>query len=593
MKYLLLLFLLCSFGRAFAQNETYYDHVYDSVVAASEQKGGIAFFESELKKYPKNETILRSLGALNHQLSNFKETKNYYERALVVNPECAKCYLYIADVYASDKNLAAAYQTLEKGLSMNPKEGVLYLLRGKLRLFEGNEIGGLNDLSKAILYDPNEIAGYMVRADYFLQKGNYFSAKRDFLKAQEIDPKNLNVCNYLAQIYSYENDYPNALSAINKAIEIDSTSTKSLLTRGEVFILMDDPPHAIRDYQRVIRLEPENYHAYYYLAEAYYKQERMDEFCAEISKSIQLIQKEELVDPEFYKYLLAHQQDICDSLRSSYFYQRGIAQFNLGKSQDAIDLYNRGIAKFPNEYMIYSFRGNAHLSLLKNREAISDYQKSLIHIDEVSAELLKSPNFSSMAAKDSLGTVINAFKSSTYISLAFCYFNLEKTDSALTCIDLSIQYQPNMKEYNVVDAQFMRGILLMDKGRYDDAEKAFKIASGLSPEWSICKDYIALSLISRVNSISIHRDKFQIKTLMDLAELHWNLSSKPVKGSPYFDQALDYLQAAIRLNPSDYFAIYLKAYVDRQLGKPLACEGFKQANRMGYPVELNYLKECK
>ncbi len=577
----------------FAQNETYYDHVYDSVVARNEQKGGITFFEVELKKYPKNETILRSLGALNLQLLNFKETKFYYEKALVVNPECAKCYFYIADVYASDKNLSAAYQTLEKGLSINPKEAILYLLRGKLRLYEGNEIGGLNDLSKAILNDPNEIAAYMVRADYFLQKGNYFSAKRDFLKAGEIDPKNLNVYNYLAQIYSNENDYPSALGSVNKAIEIDSISTKSLLTRGEVYMLMNDFPLAIQDYQRVIRLEPENYHVYYYLAEAYYKQERMDDFCREISKSIRLIQQEELFDKEFYTYLLNHEQDICDSLRSSYFYQRGIAEFNLGKPQEAIDLYNRGISKFPNEYMIYSFRGNAYLSQLKNWEAISDYQKSLIHIDEVSAELLKSPNFSSMAAKDSLATVINAFKSSTYISLSFCYFNLEKTDSALTCIDLSIQHQPNMKEYNVADAQFMRGILLMDKGRYDEAGKAFKIAADLSPDWSICKDYIALSLIAKVKSISIYRNKFQIKTLIDLAEVHWNLSSRIVKESPYFNQALDYLQTAIRINPSDYFAIYLEAYVDRQLGRSLACEGFKQANRMGYPVEMIYLKECK
>ncbi|WP_430403392.1 tetratricopeptide repeat protein [Fluviicola sp.] len=579
MKYLLIGFLISCFGTVFAQNETYYNRVFDSVVARNEQKGGIAFFESELKNYPKNEFILRSLGALNLQLGNLKETKFYYEKALVVNPECAKCYFYIADAYASEQNLNAAYQAIEKGLSINSKEPLLYLLRGKFKLYEGNEIGGLNDLSKAILIDPNGIAYYMERGDYFLRKGNYFSAKRDFLKAQEIDPKNLNVYNYLAQIYAYENDYPSALSSINKAIEIDSTSTKSLLTRGEVYLIMEDSPNAIQDYQRVIRLDPENYHAYYYLAEAYYKQERMDDFCKEISKSIQLVQKEEQVDQAFYTYLLTHQQDVCDSLRSSYFYQRGIAQFNLEKPQEAISYYNRGIAKFPNEYMIYSFRGNAQLSLLKNREAISDYQKSLLHIDEVAQELLKSPNYVSVASRDSLGLAINAFKSSTYISLSFCYFNLDKTDSALSCIDLSITHQPNMKEYNVADAQFMRGILLMDKSRYEEAGKAFKLASDLSPEWSICKDYIALSLIAQVKSIPIYRNKFQIKTLIDLAEIHWNFSSKIVKESPYFNQALEYLESAIRINPSDYFAIYLRAYVNRQLGRSSACEDFKRPTK--------------
>ncbi|MNK02236.1 lipoprotein NlpI [compost metagenome] len=590
MKICLLAFLIFSFGSVFAQDETHYNRVFDSVSRNAQQQEGIRYFESELKKYPKNELILRSIGALNLQLGNYSETRTYYNKALALNPSCAKCYFFLAQAFANEDKWDEAYQSIEKGIALDPNNGDLYLLRGKLKMHQGNEIGGLNDLGKAISVDPNAIF-YMERAQYYIRKGNYFSAKNDLLKGQKTDPKNLQVYNLLAQVYTYENDFTNAIASVNKAIELDATDINSILTRGEVYAMKQDYDLAIEDYKRVIALDPENYHGYYYLAETYYKQEKMDDFCIEITRSLRLIEKQG-TDSEFHNYVITRQKDICDSTQSSFYYQRGIAQFNLDKSKEAIEFYNRGIAKFPNEYMIYSFRGNAQLHLLNNREAIADYQNSLEHIDQVTSEIAKSASYSSVQSKDSLELATKAFKSSTYLSLAFCYFNLEQTDSALYCINQSILHKPDLKEYSAVDALFMKGILLLDKNQYEEARKTFTEASELAPDWSVCKDYLALSLIAQVKPAPLTRNKLQIRNLLDLEDLHWTLPYKITKGSGYFDQALEHIAAALRLNPSDYFAVYLRAYVNRQLGIK-ACEDFKLANQLGYPVELNYLKDCR
>lgn len=591
MRLALILLVIITTSRVFAQDEKRYAVVFDSVSRYDKQKEGIAYFESELKKYPNNELLLRSAGALNMQLGNLEETGKYYRKALEVNPDCAKCYFFLAQVKANENDFPGAYASLEKGIAIDSKEGALYFLRGKLKLVQGNEISGLNDLSKAILLDPGNVTYYLERAAYYLQKQNYFSAKTDLLKAQKADPGKLEVYNKLAEVYTYEHDFESALAFINKALAIDSMDVVSIMTRGAVYSSREDENNAVKDFEKATRLDPENYMAHYYLAESYYGLEQMDAFCREISESIRLIEAHQINDPDFYSYALAHQNDVCNNGVSSYYYQRGIAAFNTGDYRKAIDWYDQAIEKFPAEYMTYSFKANAELFLVESRKAITDYQKSLHNLEEVGREMLKNPKYITGVSKDSLETLTQAFEASTNLSLAFCYLNLSNTDSALSCTELSIVNDPGIVDFSGGDAYFMKGVLLLDKGRFSDAEKAFQAAAERSPDWSACEDYMALSLIARVKNQPLTRGSLQIRELKDLGNLHWNLPVKISKGSEYYDQALKHLERALKINPKDALAFYLNGYVNRQVGKD-ACSDFLNANGLGYPVELTYLKAC-
>ncbi|MNJ85547.1 tetratricopeptide repeat protein [compost metagenome] len=592
MRILLIILLMVLGLNAFAQNETIYNQVFDSVSKHDKQKEGIVYFESELKKFPKNEFVLRSLGALNLQLGNFKETKTFYNKALEVNPECAKCYFYISQAMANENDFDGAYRALEKGIGINPKEGSLYLLRGKLKMHQGNEISGLNDLSKAISVEPDNAVYYLERADYYLKKENYFTAKNDLLKAQKVDPENLLIYNKLAEVYTYDRNFESALASINQALAIDSLDVKSIMTRGAVYSSIGNVDAAMKEFEKVIRLTPQNYMAHYYLSEAYYQLEKMDDFCTSITESIRLIEEQKINDPDFYSFTVARQKNVCDSSTSSYYYQRGIAAFNSGEYQKAISWYDQGIEKFPGEYMTYSFKANAQLHLKESRKAVDNYLRSLKNIDQVAGEMLKNPKYSTGVSRDSMELFRKGFESATYLSLAFCYFNLGNPDSALKCVDYSILQTPDLPEFASGDSHFMQGVLLLDKGRFSEAEKAFTEAARRSPDWSGCEDYIALSLIAQAKNTPLSRSELQMRELKDLGELHWNLPPKMPKGSEYFNRALLHAEKALQINREDAFALYLRGFVNRQLGKN-ACTDFLKANQAGYPVELNFLKECK
>lgn len=592
MRKLLTILSITWFGVACAQDEARYNQVFDSVSKYNRQKEGILYFQSELKKYPKNELLLRSIGALYYQSGNFKETKTYYSKALAVNQGCAKCYLFLAQAAASENDFPGAYEYIEKGIALNPKEGSLYLLRGKLRLFQGNEINGLNDLSKAILVEPDNAAFYLERADYYLGKENYFSARNDLLKAQKADPQKLVVYNKLAEVYTYENDFESALTFINKALAIDSSDASSFMTRGGVYSSKGDEAHALADFEKAVRLAPQNYMTHYYLSQSYYELEKMDDFCHEVSEAARLVEEQKVDVPDFYRYLKMRLNDVCNDSVSSYYYQRGIAAFNTGNYRKAIEWYDQAIAKFPEEYMTYSFKGNAELFLGENRKAITDYRKSLDNLGKVAKEYEMNPRYAKGMLKDSVELFRKGFESATDLSLAFCYFNLKNSDSALLCADQSILQTPETPDFKGGDAYLMKGILLLDKGLFSEAEKAFREAAILSPDWSGCEGYMALSLIVQGKNGSLSRNEMQIRELKDLGEIHWNLPEKIAKGTPFFEEALKHLEAALKINGSDAFALYLRGYINWQSGRN-ACGDFIKANQLGYPVELTYLKACR
>jgi len=585
--------LFLSFGSVYGQNEAYYDQLFDSVSAEGTQQEGIQYFEQELKKFPKNEIILRSLGALNYQLRNYTETKKYYDQALVVNPDCAQCYFYIAQYYAFLNDINGAYASIEKGLKIDPKNSMLYTTRAKLRLYQGNENDGLSDLSKAILYDNTDALPYLERANYYMNRGVIQLAKSDLVKAMKIEPDNLLVYNYLTQLYGQEGDFLNALATINKALELDSLNAKNLITRGEVYFMMEDFDKAASDYQKAKELDPKDYMASSYLAEVYYKQERMDEYCTEMSRTLQLMEMSEQKNEEQYAYFRAQIKDLCDINQASYYYQRGIALFNLGKPLEAIAFYNQAISKFPEEYMTYSFKGNAELLALNNRQAITDYNTSLAHIDAITVSMTKNPNNAFGPDKDSVDFLTKAYKASTYLSLAYCYFNLGKTDSAVYCINTSIQNSPNSNEFSLGGEQFVKGFLHMDKGEFSMGEKAFLEAFQRSPEWSFSCSYIALSKIALGLGLSkLNRNDVQITQFEEMGNVYWKLPEKAkVKDMAKLNEAMTYLDKSIVLNPENPLSLYLRGYLKKLLGFAY-CEDFKQANTFGYPVELVYLKKC-
>ncbi|MDD4050845.1 MAG: PEGA domain-containing protein [candidate division Zixibacteria bacterium] len=127
---------------------------------------------------------------------------------------------------------------------------------GKTQLAAGNASAAVDDFTEAINLKPGMADAYLGRGEAYLQTGNQAAAQGDFIKAGEI--------------YITQKRYQTAQDLFTRVIDADKRSIPALLARAGLFSLRDDKANAIADYDRVLKLDKENFQANYELGKIYF-----------------------------------------------------------------------------------------------------------------------------------------------------------------------------------------------------------------------------------------------------------------------------------------------------------------------------------
>ena len=172
-------------------------------------------------------------------------------------------------------------------------------------------------------------------------------------------------------------------------------------------------------------------------------------------------------------------------------------------------------------------------------------------------------------AYDSLRTAtkLEPAAEDNYVDLAALCLDDESYDLGLEILDVGIHYVPNSYRLYV-----QRGFMLVMRGRMEDAEKQFQLASALAPDKSL--PYIALGEVwMQVGQAQRAADMLREKTrapganfLIPYIFAEALIRSGADAGTPAAAEAVEALEASIRLN-SKY------AHSHAELGKLLLREG--------------------
>ena len=318
----------------------------------------------------------------------------------------------------------------------------------------------------------------------------------------------------------------------------------------------------------------------------------MDEYCADLGMAFGLLQKKDPVDPEL-KTMVSAMHWTCDSNQSSYWFQRGIANYNLGKYARAVDYYTQGLRKFPGNSMTLSFRGNAHYALQHYEEAIKDYRASIASRDNVAADLRTNPKYE-FAPLDSLQRYINGFIASMQISMAESYFGLGMMDQALIEINKGLEIAAVVPGFGLENYYNVRGNVFMGMGRYEEAKGDFNRVLSINP-----KDYrgmvnLAVAKANLGTSYKVKTSSLSIGYNAANFQPSWTLPlSRTVKKDDYnLQSALLDLNAAINIDPSNPFAWYIRGQVKQALGLPDYCKDISTARKLGFPKEQDGMTFC-
>lgn len=575
-----------------AQDSARYMRMSDSMIQAGKMEELIPIYEKELVKYPRSEQVLRWLGFLHSQLGHESEAVKYYTQAVEFNPNCARCYMNLGRMKAMRNDGPGAIEEFNKGIAADPKDPYIYSVRAKLKEMMGDKFGSLVDHNKAVQFGP-EKADYLVeRGLYHINQGNHYLALGDLNAATNVEPGNSWAWFQKASLMYQLGDLDGSLEAANRAIALDTQKYNLYLGRAAVNTQLRDFKAALIDFNRAIALEPGLHTTYESRSQYWYMMEDMDAYCSDLGTAFLLLQKQDPVHPDL-KPMVSAMFWTCDSNQSSYWFQRGIANYNLQQYQKAVNFYTRGLAKFPGNSMTLSFRGNAHFKLKQYKLALNDYAASIANRDNVVADLRTNPKYEH-APLDSLTRYVDGFIGSMQVSIAESLFGLGKMEEALKEIDKGIALAAGIPGFGMENYYNVQGNILLGLGRYPEAKDAFDKALAEDPKFYLA--YI-MRAVAKANTGS----NFRVRTLSlsgggnsGAFQPSWSLPVyKTVKkDDSNLKAALADCNTAINLDPSGNLAWYLRGQIKQALGLPDFCKDISTARQMGFPKEDDKMGIC-
>jgi len=577
---------------AVGQTKEKYDQIVDSLNRTGQTEKLIPFFQKELKSKPKNENVLRWLGYLYIADNQLDLGEKYYQDALVVNPKCAMCNMNIGRIYSLKNDNKKALEYFDKAVNLDPNDARLYSNRAQLKEFTGDKFGALFDFNKAIELDPKQSEYFIQRGEYNSKQGYFSLAISDLNKAVELAPNNYNPYFQRASVYYGKQMVKEALEDITKAMQLDSTQQALYTGRGAIYSVLKEHGKAIADFTKAIQLNPKDYLPYYNRALDKYALEDMDGSCSDLHECYSVLKK---YDPNnSLKTELEYSiGNYCDSLKASYYYQRGIAFYNLQQFDKAINIYSIGANKFPNNSMILSFRGNAYFALKNYVKALPDYYSSIKNKANVIYDIEANQKHTQLT-NESIDTYVNGFIASMQISIAESKFALGQYDEALIEINKGIEIAPDIKEFGKENYYNVRGNIFLALSKYQQALNDFDKCINLNSSFSIAYVNRAVAKINLANKISMTSYSIRGGINNQTFNANWTLPLKTSvkKSDANIISALTDCNKAIEIESKLDYAFYIRGQIKKMLIYGDYCYDLLKAKELGYPVELELINDC-
>ncbi len=554
----------------------------------------IALLKEVVKTNDTNENAIRWIGILYLQTNKLDSCEKYYLRALEINADCENCYINLIRACAVKSDYAGALNYANKAISADPDNAEFYSIRAQVKEFAGDHQNALRDYDKAVQVDPKNTYYLIQRSIYYSKQGFYYFAERDIEKAMALEPGTPGHYYERARLKYEQQKYEEALMDMDVSLRLDSMNAGSYAARGMVFYVLKDWQNALRDYSRAIELDPTDFNHYYNRATSKYKMEDMNGSCADLRISYDLLMK---YNPgnDYKEPIETSMHDFCDSSKPSYYYQRGVAFYNLGQYENAVTIYTRGLRQFPNNSMTLSFRGNAYIQTGEYQKAIDDYYASIVYADDnMMNDVQNNENFRDKS-RDSMQHYVNGVISTNRSSIAEARFALRQYDKALLEIDSAMGIGKSL--FPATETSFLntRGTIYMALGKYPLAIKDFDACMELDPYYFAAYVNRALTRVMIAVPIQVSVSSVDFSNVDQAFKVNWSI--KPNKISNSSDgslfSALADCNAAITLRPNSDYAHYVRGNLKKILGEDDFCYDLLKARKLGYTVHPELFSGCK
>jgi tetratricopeptide (TPR) repeat protein len=581
MKYIaIILFLIPLFSFSQKEEEIYKNA--EELFKNGKYSEAISLYGQLIELNQSNDMYYRGRGFSYKNKGRYEKAKEDYLTALSINDKAVNSYINLFEIYALLGNVESGLTYLRKGITECDSSGDLkiYFKRSNYYFYNSEPYNAIDDFEQIEKLIPDSVPDYVYgnKGYAYLQLKLYPLAIENFDKAIDMDPNNAQYVFAKAKTYVIKSKWDEALKFLNKSIELDSTNFQFYNYKGGVYLALKDFNKAIYNYTLSIKCDSSAYYSYLSRAEAYYSDENMDSSCIDYYKALDLMGENEKHEIETVKSMT---DKFCDSSIADYYFQRGIAFYNLNKFDESVSFHNKGLAKFPNNPFLFKFKGNSLLASENFTEAIESFNKTI--------SLVTEEDFKKMSEHTSKDVNKTNYFISTYFMLCDAYISLGKTDSAYRYIilleDLISNVEPREGLFDMMSIlSNKKGIYYILKNENGKALENFDRSIEDNPN-------NLGALYNRAFYYYSQNNTYKITSHTYTAQLSYNgistgvYSQKIVKpeliNKQELSRALRDCDKIIRLNKNSPKPFILRASVKKQLGYFDFCLDIIEAINLG------------
>lgn len=227
-------------------------------------------------------------GIRSYHSDDLENMLQFMEQAAQLEPDAVDTHYYIGEVQRLLGDYEQALAAYETAISVNPSFAPAYLGRARIYLIVNPDLGVEEDLNQAISLDPNLVEAYLALAEYYLQQNNPEAALEVLDYAEDLAIESPLVHMYRAQAFLSLDDKDAALESAQLAHELDQTLLPAYLTLGQIYLQIGYPKRATDLLETYTLYETENAGAWASLGQALYDSGKSDKAMEAFNKSLDL-----------------------------------------------------------------------------------------------------------------------------------------------------------------------------------------------------------------------------------------------------------------------------------------------------------------
>jgi tetratricopeptide (TPR) repeat protein len=200
-----------------------------------------------------------------------------YQEAIRLAPEDYTAYLYLASLYDDRGDLDAAIDFYQQAAERKPSEARIYFNIGNVYARKCKLDDALAFYDKALRVNPQMTGALNNHGMVLISRDDLDGALTDLNRALKIDSTASPVLFNLSVVHDQLGSPAEALNFVTRAIQIDSTVAVFYLQKGNILTQLGQTELAIKSFAKAIALEPTNAMIYNNLGNALYNSDDVEQ----------------------------------------------------------------------------------------------------------------------------------------------------------------------------------------------------------------------------------------------------------------------------------------------------------------------------